>query len=104
MNKKAKSKLIPILVILILLFSINTFIQTPVADVWPDGTNGSALGLTPGDNITYKITDNTLNASENYTVWICGIKWIQIGNDSSDDKINAGLTGLYFYAGAGYIF
>jgi len=84
MRKERKSKLMPILMTLTLLVSMIVFVQTPVADVFPDGTNGSAFGLTPGDTITYKVTNNTLNESEDYSIWVQGAKWIELGDDGSD--------------------
>jgi len=85
MRKERRNKLMPILVTLILLISMVIFIQTPVADVFPDGYEGSAFGLTPGETITYTVTNDTLNADEDYSIWIQGTKWIELEDDSADE-------------------
>ncbi len=90
MRKEMKEKLMPVLVTLILVLSMIAILPTSnvaATDVTlsNDGSVSQSKNLTCGEVITMEVVDNSLNASEEYTVEVWnGTAWIELEDGDAD--------------------
>jgi len=91
MKNEGKRKIMPLLLTLTLILSVMVIVpQSSVADpfigVFPDGINWKVGGLTCGDELTYKVTDRSLDPETDFILQIHnGTDWIEIENGESTD-------------------
>jgi len=91
MKNEGRRKVMPFLLTFILILSVMVIVpQSSVADefigVFPDGINWKVGALTCGDELTYKVTDRSLDPETDYIVQLDnGTAWIELEDGESTE-------------------
>jgi len=92
MKNEGKRKIMPFLLTFILILSVMVIVpqSSVVADefigVFPDGVNWKVGALTCGDELTYKVTDRSLDPETDFTLQLHnGTDWIDIEDAESTE-------------------
>jgi len=91
MKNDGRRKIMPFLLTFILILSVMVIVpQSSVADefigVYPDGINWKVGALTCGDELTYKVTDRSLDPETDYILQLDnGTDWIELEDGESTE-------------------